>query len=96
MKPTVGRSVLYAVPGTDLLLSNSSTEFFCKKSARIMETVFTLHCKADKHGKANSGKFTVEQALKVQRGSTGIVIFVISELDGGGWSTLRPGRFYPR
>jgi hypothetical protein len=36
------------------------------------------------HGKGSSGKFTVEQALKVQRGRRGIVLFVISEL-GGVW-----------
>jgi hypothetical protein len=59
-------------------------------------SVRTLQFKADEHGKGSRGKFTVEQDLKVQRGSTGIVLFVISELDGGGWSTLSPGRFYPR
>ena len=58
--------------------------------------VRTLLFKADEHGKGSSGKVSVEQALKVHRGSRGIVLFVISEIDGGGWSTLRPGRFYPR
>jgi hypothetical protein len=41
---------------------------------------------------------TLEQAIKVQRGSRGILLlfFLTSELDGGGWSASRPGRLYLR
>jgi hypothetical protein len=43
-------------------------------------------------------KITLEQATKAQRGSSGIVLLfsLTSALDGGGWSTPRPGRFTPR
>jgi hypothetical protein len=37
--------------------------------------------------------FTLEQAMKVQRGSRGIAL--LSALDWGGWSIPRPGRFTP-
>jgi hypothetical protein len=43
--------------------------------------------------------FSLEQAMKAQRGSRGIdssTISLTSALDGGGWSTPRPGRFTPR
>ena len=42
-------------------------------------------------------KFTPEEAAKVHRGSRGIALhfFLTSALDGGGWSTPRPGRFTP-
>jgi hypothetical protein len=63
-----------------------------------MVKVVYVYCRTglEGAGKGSSGTFTVEQALKVQRGRRGIVLFVISELDGSGWSTLRLGRFYPR
>jgi hypothetical protein len=40
-------------------------------------------------------KFTLEQATKAQRGSRGIVLSLTSALDGGEWSTPRPGLFTP-
>ena len=41
-------------------------------------------------------KFNLEQATKVQRGSRGIALLsLMSALDGGWWSTPRPGRFTP-
>jgi hypothetical protein len=42
-------------------------------------------------------KFTLEQAMKSQRGSRGIALTLslTSALDGG-WSTPHPGRFTPR
>ena len=41
-------------------------------------------------------KFTLEQATKAHWGSRGIALLSLtSELDGGGWSTPRPGRFTP-
>jgi hypothetical protein len=41
-------------------------------------------------------KITLEKAMKAQRGSKGIpLLFLTSALDGGGWSTPRPGRFIP-
>jgi hypothetical protein len=41
-------------------------------------------------------QFTLEQAMKAQRGSRGIALLSLtSALDGGVWSTLRPGRFTP-
>ena len=41
-------------------------------------------------------KFTLEQATKVERGSRVVaLLYLTSELDRGGWSTPRPGRFTP-
>jgi hypothetical protein len=42
-------------------------------------------------------KFTLEQAMKAQRGSRGnsSTLSLTSALDGGGWSKPRPGRFIP-
>jgi hypothetical protein len=42
-------------------------------------------------------KFTLEQATKAQRGSRGIALLfsLTSVLDGGAWSTPRPGHFTP-
>jgi hypothetical protein len=40
-------------------------------------------------------KFTLEQATKAHRGNRGTVLSLNSALDGGGWSTLRLGRFTP-
>jgi hypothetical protein len=42
-------------------------------------------------------KFTLEQAVKAQRGSRGIALLfpLTSALDRGGWSTPRPRRFTP-
>jgi hypothetical protein len=42
-------------------------------------------------------KFPLEQAIKAQRGSRGIAILFLLTLvlDGGGWSTPRPGHFTP-
>jgi hypothetical protein len=41
-------------------------------------------------------KFTLEQAMKAQRGSRdSSTLSLTSALDGGGWSTPRPGRFTP-
>ena len=46
-------------------------------------------------GKKVKVKFALEQALKAQRGSTGIAVFfpLTSAIGGGGWLTPRPGRF---
>ena len=42
-------------------------------------------------------KVPQEQATKVQRGvEDSITLSLTSALDGGGWSTPRPGRFTPR
>ena len=40
-------------------------------------------------------RFTLQQATKAERGSRGIspTLSLTSALDGGGWSTPRPGRF---
>jgi len=41
-------------------------------------------------------KFTLEQAMKTQKGSRGIAVLFFSLTwtpDGGGWSVPRPGRF---
>jgi hypothetical protein len=41
-------------------------------------------------------KFTLEQVMQAQRGSIYTSTFPsTSALDGGGWSTPRPGRFTP-
>jgi hypothetical protein len=40
-------------------------------------------------------KFSFEQATKAQKGSDIALFSLISALDGGGWSTPRPGRFIP-
>jgi len=40
-------------------------------------------------------EFNLEQTTKAQRGNRGIAPSVTSALDGGGWSTPRPGRFTP-
>jgi hypothetical protein len=41
-------------------------------------------------------KFTLEQAMKAQRGSSGITtLSLTSALVGGGWSKPRPGSFTP-
>jgi hypothetical protein len=41
-------------------------------------------------------KVTLEQATEALMGSGGIVtLSLTSELDGGGWSNPRPGRFTP-
>jgi hypothetical protein len=42
-------------------------------------------------------KFTLQPAMKAQRGSRCITtLSLTSALDGGGWSTPRPGPLYPR
>jgi hypothetical protein len=39
-------------------------------------------------------KVALEQAMKVQRGNTGIaLLYLTSMLDGGGWLTPLPGLF---
>jgi hypothetical protein len=38
-------------------------------------------------------KIALEQGIKTHRGSTGIAVSLTSELDGGGWSAPRFGRF---
>jgi hypothetical protein len=42
-------------------------------------------------------KFVLRLAVKAQRGSRGIAVlfFLTLTLDGGGWSTPRPGRYTP-
>jgi hypothetical protein len=42
-------------------------------------------------------KFSLERAMKAQRGSRGITLTLslTLALDEGGWSTTRPGRFTP-
>jgi hypothetical protein len=41
-------------------------------------------------------KFSLERAMKAQRGSRVIVLLSLNPaLDEGGWSTPRPGRFTP-
>ena len=40
-------------------------------------------------------KFILEQDTKAHRGSRGKALSLTSALDGGGWSTPRPGRFIP-
>ena len=40
-------------------------------------------------------KFTIEQATKAQKESYSSTLSLNSALDGGGWSTPRPGRFTP-
>jgi hypothetical protein len=41
-------------------------------------------------------KFTLEQAMKAQRGSGGIALVILtSALDGSEWTTPRPNRFNP-
>jgi hypothetical protein len=41
-------------------------------------------------------KFTLEQAMKAQRGSRDVTtLSLTSALNRGGWSTPRPGRFTP-
>ena len=42
-------------------------------------------------------KFTLEKAVKVERGGKrySSTLSLTSALDGGGWSTPRPGRFIP-
>ena len=54
----------------------------------------------NQHQDRKSGflKFVLEQAMKVQRRSRGILwstLSLTSALDGGGWLTTRPGRFFP-
>jgi hypothetical protein len=40
-------------------------------------------------------KFTLEQAMKAQRGNRGCTLSLTSELDGGVWSLLCTGCFIP-
>jgi hypothetical protein len=60
---------------------------------------YNLSCMATEFIEVKKCKvnYTTEQAMKAQRGSRGIaLLFLTSALDGGGWSTPRPGRFSPR
>jgi hypothetical protein len=79
-----------------LMRSHSSFQDCTDTTGRTSN--FEIGKDVDGSGKDNvKVKVTLEQATKAQRGSRDIALLfsLTSALDGGGWSTPRPGRFTP-
>jgi hypothetical protein len=67
------------------------------KRVNILDSWATVRFRYSNLTDDSKVKSTLEQATKAQRGSRGIapLFLLFSALDGGGWSTSRPGRFTP-
>ena len=79
-----------------VVLENNVPRRIFRREKQVITGVFTKCWCYQIEYRAGNVKFTLEKAMKAQRGSRCIAeLFFNHTLGVGGWSTPRPGRFTP-